>query len=208
MTKQAQSQADENRRNYFRVNHDVIFECRPVDAYSAANDEPDAAFEDSAAMGLTAELRRIDRDAAKSLKALADKDPLLGNYLQLLTKKIDLLTRHTLLAGATPDPHGARRINLSEAGVAFNSDKAFYKGKFLAIRLIFLPSYVPVTAFAEVVRCQSKGTSDNADSYHVAARFHRLSEKDRRELAKQIMTAQVAHRQRQPAAKHTSGGQE
>lgn len=208
MTKHAQPDSNDNRRNYFRVNHDVIFECRSVDTYCAAHGEPESAFDDSTATGLTAELRRIDREAAKTLKALADRDPILSNYLHLLTKKVDLVARHTLVAAAMPEPHGTKRINLSESGLAFNSDKAFYKGKFLAIRLLFLPSYVPMTAFAEVVRCQSKPTEDGQETYHVAARFHRLPSADRQELTRQIMKAQVAHRRKAPASKPNPGEQE
>lgn len=202
-----------NRRNYFRVNHDVLFDCRPVDAYSANNDEPDTAFDDSGSSGLAAELRRIDRDAAKSLKTLAEKDRVLGDYLQLLSNKIDIIARHTLLADSTPDPHAPTRINISEAGIAFSSDKAFYKGKFLAVRLIFLPGYVPIIAFAEVVRCQNKseapkGDIEGNDNFRIAARFHRLSDKDQRELARQIMKAQIAHRQARAARSAAPGAKD
>jgi hypothetical protein len=192
-----------NRRNYFRINQDVVFDFRSVDAYQANHGDPAEAFEDASAVGLATELRRIDKSAAQSLKNLADTNPLLGDYLQLLSQKIDLVARHTLLTDKTQENHKRKRINLSEAGIAFNSERAVYKGKFLAVRLIFLPSYVPFMAFAEVIRCQSKTAvssatgieqDHHAESFHIAARFHRLPDKDRQELSRQILKAQVADR--------------
>ncbi len=194
-----QADSKDNRRNFFRINHDILFDCRPVDTFTANSATPEEAFDDSAVTGLVAELRRLDRDAAQKLKILAEKDHVLGDYLQLLSSKIDLIARQTLLAKSAPDAHVPTRINLSEAGIAFKSDRAYYKGTFLIARLIFLPSYIPVVVFAEVIRCQNKANpngdnEDNLDSYDVAARFHRLSEKDRQELSRQIIKAQVAHR--------------
>jgi hypothetical protein len=187
-----------NRRNFFRINHDVVFDCVPVDAYTANNRGPDSTFGDSSALTLAAQLRHIDAEANKKLNLLAERDPILGEYLQLLTRKVDLLARRTIMADEAKQPHVSKRINLSEAGVAFESDRAYYKGNYLAIRLVFLPNYVSVTAFAEVIRCRSteEDSTTGGERFQVAAHFYRLGEQDRQQLARQILRAQAAHRQK------------
>lgn len=178
------------RRSTFRINHDLIFDFRPVDNRTAEEQEPENVMSDGAALHLVAELRRIDREAQQLLKIIADKQRLLGDYLQKLSQKIDLIARHSLFSTGTQS--ATERINISEGGVSFRSDRALYKGNFLVLRMIFLPSYVPVIVFASVSRCVEEGAGD----YRVGATFHRLREHDRQELARQILKAQTSHRKR------------
>ncbi len=190
MTKNASSQKNSDKRDFFRVSQDVLFDYRIVEAFTAENDEPDSQFEDNQSMSLLDELRRLDRDSLQALKILSEKNRLLGDYLRNLSQKVDLIARHVLFGkeeGADERP--TKRVNLSEDGLAFTSERAIYVGNFLVLRLIFLPHYQPVITFAQVVRCEQKG-----EKYQVAARFHRLAEKDRQTLARQILKAQVDHK--------------
>jgi hypothetical protein len=182
------AQADE-RRNFYRVDQDVIFDYRQVDVHTVSSKEPEEAIDGGSAMHLIGELRRIDRDSQQLLKIISDKQKLVADYLAKLNNKIDLIARHSMFA-ANPGNH-ASRLNISEGGVAFRGDKALYKGNFLVLRMIFLPSYTPVIVFARVIRCES---DDN--SYRVAAVFENMSDQDRQELAKQVMKAQVSDRKR------------
>lgn len=178
------------RRNTFRINNDVIFDFRVVDSHTAEEQEPEQAIGDGIALHLVAELRRIDREAQQLLKIITDKQRLLGDYLQKLNQKIDLIARHSMFSSGQNG--GTVRVNLSEEGVAFRSDRALYKGNFLVLRMIFLPSYTPVIVFASVSRCEDEGD----EGYRIGAKFHRLREQDRQELARQIIKAQVSHRKR------------
>lgn len=175
------------RRNFFRIDQDIIFEYRPVDVHFVENNEAEAAFESDPSMTLLAELRKIDKEAQKTLKVLSEKQRLLSDYLQRLNKKVDLIARHSMFNMGKDQQ--AQRLNLSEGGLAFESNRALYKGNFLVLRLIFLPSYTPVIVFARVTRC------DNVENRHkVAAKFHQLSDNDRQVIARQILKAQVAQR--------------
>ncbi|SMF30997.1 PilZ domain-containing protein [Alteromonadaceae bacterium Bs31] len=178
------------RRDFFRVSQDVLFDFKLADAFSAENDSPEIEFEDSISLSLVNELRRLDKDSLQTLRLLTEKNRLLGDYLQTLSSKIDLIARHTLFAqDGEAGERPKTRINLSEEGVAFIADRALYKGNYLAVRLIFLPNYVPVVVFAKVIRCEAKD-----DSYQIAAKFHRLQDKDRQELSRQILKAQVTQK--------------
>lgn len=188
-----------DRRNFFRLSQDVIFDYRPVDVHTAEQASPEAAFGTDTALDLVGELRRIDRDAKQLLKILNDKNRILGDYLNKLNQKVDLIARFCVFS-STPDSE-PKRINLSEGGVAFNAERSLYKGNFLVLRMIFLPTYNPVVVFAKVVRCD-----EAKNHYQIAAQFHRLREQDQKAIAREIMKAQVKSRKRE-LAKETSNNE-
>ncbi len=186
-----------DKRDFFRVSQDVFFDFKPVESYTAENENSDNEFGDVASLSLIDELRRLDRDNVQTLRILADKNHLLGDYLQTLNSKIDLIARHTMFAhDANAHNKVTTRINLSEDGLAFLNERTLYKGSYIAVRLVFLPSYSPVVTFAKVLRCDQKN-----DRYQIAAKFHRLSDTDRQEISRQIMKVQVSSRKKNIQAK-------
>lgn len=186
MAKQTPHDSDD-KREFFRVNHDVLFEFKVVDADTAENFQPDNEFDDAVSLSLLNELRKLDHESTQTLRLLTEKNRLLGDYLQTLSNKIDLIARHTLFANNFASPaSAATRINVSEDGIAFMSERALYKDSYLAIRLIFLPSYSPVISFAKVLRCEAK-----EKNYQIGAQFFRTTETQRQELSRQVLKAQV-----------------
>lgn len=189
-TKREKAESGRERRDFFRVSQDIIFDYKLVDAFTAENDSPEVEFEDSVSLSLINELRRLDRDSVQTLRIITEKNRLLGDYLHVLSSKIDLIARHTLFSAENGAKDRTKtRLNLSEEGIAFTAERTLYKGNFLALRLIFLPNYVPVVVFAKVIRCEPKD-----ESYQIAAKFHRLADKDRQELSRQIIKTQVSQK--------------
>ncbi|MFL0809151.1 MAG: PilZ domain-containing protein [Agarilytica sp.] len=187
-----QNHGKAEKREFFRISQDVVFDYKVVESFAAENDNPESEFEDAVSLNLIEELRRLDRDSVQTLRLLSEKNRLLGDYLQTLSSKIDLIARHTLFANNEDAKNNATtRINLSEDGIAFNCDRALYKSSYIAVRLVFLPSYSPVIAYAKILRCDQKG-----EFHQVAARFHRIQETARQEISKQILKAQITHRKK------------
>jgi len=183
----AENPSIKERRDFFRVSQDVLFDFKIIDAYTAENSEAGMEFEDTVSLHLINELHKLDKDNIQSLRLLTEKNRMLGDYLRSLSNKIDLIARHALFAqDENKRDRPTERINLSEDGIAFVTERAIYKGNYLVIRLIFLPQYIPVVVFAKVVRCEAKNRF-----YQVAAKFHRISETDRQDLSRQILKAQV-----------------
>lgn len=189
--------AKKERRDFFRVSQDVLFDFKIIDSWTAENSDPESEFADSTSLHLLTELRRLDKDNSQVLKLVSEKNRLLGDYLSNLSNKIDLIARHTLFVQNEKDKtRPTERINLSEDGIAFVSNRAIYKGNYLVMRLIFLPQYVPVIVFAQVVRCESKN-----DLYQVAAKFFRCPDATRQEISRQILKAQVSQKKARLADK-------
>ncbi len=185
-----ESSIQNEQREFFRVNHDVLFDYKIVDADTANDADPAEVDTDGFNIQLARELRKLDREISQAFQIIAKKDALLGEALTKLNQKIDKLTQYHLSSNEQRNQEKTR-INLSEGGVAFRGSRAMYKGNYLLLRLVFLPSYLPVLLFARVVRCESKDSE-----HHIAARFHRVSPAVQQELARQILKAQALNRKR------------
>lgn len=181
-----QSPAQERRR-YFRTQQDIIFDFKPVDVHTAEHSAPEQSIGGDTSMQLLSDLRRIDKELQTTGKVLTGKQRLLGDYLNKLNSKIDLIARHSIFA-ARPENQTVQ-VSIGEGGIAFECDRALYKGNFLVLQIIFLRGYTPVIVFAQVTRCDAK-----KGKYLIAAAFHRLRDHDRQELAKQVLKAQISER--------------
>lgn len=177
-------------RDAFRVQQNIVFDFRQISPQIVEAQTPEDVFGSGQAMELLALLKRIDRDANKTLKVLADKNRLLGDYLQKQNQKIDLLARYCLFSHEQDNT--TAEVSLSETGISFAHPTALGAEQFLAVRMIFLPEYLPLTLFARVVR-----SIEERGAYQIAAEFYKLSDQDRQELARQVFKAQVKNRQRQ-----------
>lgn len=179
------------KRDAFRIDEDLHFEFKPVSNAIVEEMLLEAAFEDADdSLSLIHQLSKIDREASQILKLLTDKNRLLGDYLGTLNRKIDTIGRH--IAFHSEESLRSRpktRISLSEDGIGFICDRSLYKGSYIVVRLVFLPNYHIATSFAQVVRCVQKD-----DKYQIAAKFHKIADKDRQVVSRQILKSQVAAR--------------
>lgn len=184
----AENQTDQERRDFFRIHHDVIFDFQPVDVHTVAKQHPEQVIGSADATDLMASLRRLDHEVAGALKVIAERDRDLADYLAKMNQKIDLVARRC--AFTTPSAqHTVSHLNISEGGVAFDHDKPLYKDAMIALRLIFLPGYSAIAAFARVIRCE-----ETDGRYRIATEFHTLSAADRQLIVRENMRAQARRR--------------
>ncbi len=180
------------KRGFFRINEDLLLDYHAVETQVAESEEASTQFPESAMLDLFTAFRRIDSENARYLHAVSEMNRSAAEYLVNLNKKIDILAQHVVADKNRQTPLKTTQVNLSEGGIAFVADKAIYKGCFLALRLLFLPSYVSIALFAKVIRSESK----DDQRHHIAAKFHRVHEQQRQLLSKHIMRAQINAKRR------------
>lgn len=177
------SQEAHDRREFFRIDDDVIFDVHPVDAQTAQHVAAVDVASEGPSWHVLEALAAIDYKTQQAASVIAGKQPELMSYLKLLNDKIDLLARHTVFSSYKHLPK--TRISLSQDGIAFKSPRMLYKNSFVVLRIIFLPQFTPVITFAQIIRCESR---DN--SYNVAAKFYRLEATQQQVIAKALTKAQ------------------
>ncbi len=174
-----------DKRDYLRIDQDVIFNYQVIDAKTAQEASTTDFFNEDPALHFLSQIQNTNKDSKRILNAIQDSNRLVGDYLKNIDEKIDLLTRFCLQQTVQSQSKSKKRINLSEGGLAFSSYKALYKDNFLVLRLIFLPSYVHVVTFAQVLRCKHN-ESDN----QIAVKFYNMTEKERQCISKHILQSQ------------------
>ncbi len=189
----------QDKRCFFRITDDLILDYKQVDAYTADSDKAENVFPDSSSLSLFAEFKRIDSDAAQLLASINETSRALADYLSTLNRKIDLLTQKVMADLHQNDAIAPTRVNISEGGIAFQCDKALYKGSHIALRLMFIPSFVGLATFATVIRCEEQ----DKDNFQIAAKFHRLSSTHQQILSRQIMQQQISAKRESTPTKDT-----
>lgn len=177
----------QEKRSFFRITDDLILDYRQVDAFTADNQKSDSIFPESAALTLFAEFRRLDTDSAQLLTGIGETNRALADYLAILNRKVELLTQQVMASQHQNTMVKPTRVNISEGGIAFISEKSLYKGSFLALRLLFLPSFMGVTTFARVIRCDESSEK----TYQIAAKFYHIGSTQQQILSRQIMQQQI-----------------
>ena len=171
------------RREFFRIDDNVIFDVHPVDAATAEGTDAAAVKVEGPSWAVLEQMHRVDQRLQAGFSRIASEQPAVAETMRLMQEKIDLIARHSILSSYQHLPQ--TRISLSEDAIAFKSPRAFYKGSFVLIRMIFLPLITPVITFAQIIRCESR-----ENSYNVAAKFHRLDSHMQQVLAKRLIKAQ------------------
>lgn len=181
------------RRSYFRIDESIAIEFKEVEEITANTAAPELQFPDTASLKFFAELRKIDNDNAQLFHQIKETSRAMGEYLQNLNRKIDIISQQ-MMADAKPLPPSKtiKQVNLSEGGVAFGSSRFVPPNHHIAMRLVFLPSNAGLVLFAKVIRCDAvKG-----GEYQMAAKFHRISDSQQQLIGQQIMRAQMAERRK------------
>lgn len=181
------------RRSYFRIDESIAIEFKEVEEVTANTAAPELQFPDTVSLKFFAELRKIDNDNAHLFHQIKDTSRALGEYLQNLNRKIDIISQQ-MMADAKPLPPSKtiKQVNLSEGGVAFGSSRPAAINSFIAIRMVFLPSNAGLVLFARVIRCEPSSGGE----YQLAVKFHRISDSQQQLIGQQIMRAQMAERRK------------
>ena len=179
-----------NRRQYFRVENKAA-----VDV-SARKPEQSAAecFELSPEFGLISEFQLLDVESKHLLRAITDKDKNLGQFLKVMNKKLDSLSRVLALNNQQCSSDNIQTINLSEGGLALKTDTQYSKGQAVAIKLILLPSYSGLILEGDVLSCRG-----DAPPYEIHVAFTSISEAHQQLIARHIMRVQSQNRDAGPA---------
>lgn len=179
------------KRQFFRIEQDVIFNFRLVSSDNVLHNRPEQHFEHSETLCLFSELQHIDSNNAQLLESIKHKDPLMAEYLNTINQKIDLVCQQVLATQSSVHDMENGRVDISQGGLAFNCDHSIGVESWVAVKLIFLPCYAGIISYGQVTR----STLQADGSYLIGVRFHNLTAEQSKLIAKQIFSTQIAERQ-------------
>ena len=180
--------SDSEKRSFFRINSELAFNYNGVDLYTVENEKADSLFiSDTQTVTFYSELQRLNSESSSLLSNVGEMNRPLADYLNILNKKVDLLSRHFIAERNVSDDIEPTLVNLSEGGIAFVARKALYKGSYLALKLVFMDTFSIMTCFGRVIRSDEKSKGE----HQVAIKFLRMSDANLQMLSKQLFRAQL-----------------
>lgn len=186
------------KRQYFRIQQDVIFNFCPVSNDDVIHSRAEQHFEHSETLCLFSEFQQINGQSQQLMASIKESNPLIAEYLNGLNKKMDLVCQQVLSTQSSIHDVDSGRIDISQGGLAFSSDDSIGVENWLALKLIFLPTYTGVISYGQVTRnaLQADG------SYLIGVRFHNLDDEQSKLIAKQVFKTQIIERQQTYAFQH------
>lgn len=173
-----------NRRQYFRIEDKAIVEVCPL----KDNMTPSECFELSPEFSLISEFQLLDVESKHLLRSITDKDKSLGQFLRVMNKKLDSLSRVIALThqnSAQSTSAHIQDVNLSEGGIAFQSGIEYDSKQRVAIKLVLLPMYSGLILEGEILSCRG-----NSAPYELHIAFTDICEAHQQLIARHIMRLQ------------------
>jgi len=185
------------RRVYFRLKDTITLEyellgnvCLETDPYSSELSVPPH-------LKLVSELQKLEKDSNALLQPIMEHNRHVGNYLRVLNRRIDCLSRFIATDRFSKSPHPTHEVNLSEGGVAFEADEELTLNSFLHVKIVLFPSLTNLAAIGKVTYCEQHGSTAGTAVFRVGMEFEHITDPDRQQLAKHIIQEQLRLRREQ-----------
>lgn len=137
----------------------------------------------------------LDDDSKIIEEALANivvDQPDLANYLEYLDRKINLLAHFFITKNKGINEYPMRQINLSGGGIAFDVEQAIPQDAIIELKLVLLPKYNAILAYATVINCVRNEMPENQYlPWRVALNFSNIREIDRDLIIRHVLQQQA-----------------
>ena len=185
------SENENERRRFFRLDDEICLEYDLISEEAYANAENELAQIEQSAFSLSADFATLSFEYNLTLNNIKSTHPDIGQYFDLLNRKLDALSRH-LLDDETPCDEATKQlVNISASGIAFDSTKELKDKQPLRLRIILLPEKIGIVVFGRVC------FSNKKNKHRVSVDFEHIRNGDQELMIKHNLNKQMhALRQR------------
>lgn len=190
------------RREYFRIDDQVLLNVRPIDTA----DVPDIVerIHDRVPDRFTvaANFAVNSRAMSRLLHGFSSNSPDAARYMKLMDQKLNHLARLFVLEEVENNDYPRLNVNLSAGGLVFPSRREFLKDQLLETRMVLYPNMTGILTVATVVYCERLATLPGDFPWQVAVEYVHIRESDRDLLCSHIISreTELLRRQREEEA--------
>ena len=182
---------------YFSIVHSINVNMRPLDVDEAAPDEEHIEDAMPYAFRIASEMAAIEAQALRPLRNLGDHAETLAEFLNLQSRKIDLMMSFVL---HQQDDPGLRHksVKFGGGGVVIETSSPLEIGLKAELKLFLDAEAAAIFCYGEVITCEQM-----EDSYHIAFIFNTIREQDQELLVRaslHIQTQQLRKRAKEKKA--------
>ena len=180
----------EDRREYFRLDDEVLLDYTRVDEEQLAGLRERIYDRSVDRFRVAATFATSSRSMSRTLSGFSTSQPDLARYLKQLDQKLNQLARLFVIEEMNATEHAVIRVNLSAGGLVFPSATEFSPGDLLQIRLALLPAMTGILSVARVVYCE-RSTDSSGLPWQVAVEYHYIRESDRDLICSHMMSREA-----------------
>ncbi len=174
------------RRQYYRIDDEVILTYRVVEAFHLENIKLPRLFH------LTEQFSEISQQMKFTLSRIDAVNEDIGHYLRLLDKKLDTLAEMVLLDEVDENDEMPRyHVNLSAGGMAFPASEALHIGALLELNIILLPEMSGMMLQAKIMRISH--FDDPKYPYRIAVAFQNVNPQYTDIIIKHVLNRQTEY---------------
>ncbi len=176
------------RRRYFRIEDEIVLVYRLV----SPEDVPDpTVFPEQMAdhFSITSTLEFLTQESQAQLRSIQRDHPEVAGFLRTLERKIDVLAQALLSSNNHLLDQPTRKVNLSAAGLAFDTEQTMSEGSMLELKMVVPPALVGIMTFGRVVYCRE---NEGGEGYRVGVDFLSMREQDREFLIRHVVKRQLS----------------
>jgi len=182
---------NEERREYFRINDEVVLDYWPIDA--AGLDELREKIESKIPERFTtaASFAATSRQIAHAFHSVQNDQPDVARCLQALDDKLNTLAQLFVAEEIRLNDHSTQEVNLSAGGLAFRSRQQLDKGSLVELRLVLFPSLMGMLIAARVIHCEHVNDGNLQYPWQIAVSYELIRETDREILVRHVMAKET-----------------
>lgn len=180
----------QDNRNFYRIEDRVGLEFRLTDEKTAYDDSARFPIEIGPHFQLLNQLRAIDSEHSQVLRSIGEKDRNLAAYLKGTEQKIELLAQTLMGCDENLTSEHLKTITLSEGGLSFYHYESIESGRFVALKITFVPTCIGLLLYGKVVNY----SSDNSGNHLINLSFENISETNRALIARHVLLFQAKQR--------------
>lgn len=174
------------RRQHFRIDDHVYFEYKIMEPGHCYSDESIAeellGKSGQRYIETMAYFESLDFELAELTLSVAQKEPSIVHYLNLINAKIDYLLRSLTIG----EKAHLKKVNLSLGGMSFNSAEKISEKTHLSLVIYTKPKLIPIIVNAVVIYSQFTGET----MHRTAIQFEGLTQEQEQLLSRHIMLKQ------------------
>jgi len=179
----------EDKRSYYRLPDSIHLDYRIIEDASTIEDPYDPRFKVPYYFQINSELFRLEVESSQLLHAIGENNRQVGQYLKIMNKRINCLSKGVCAAINDEDLKPNTRVILSEGGISFKSNTPMKEGTCLHLKMVLFPDIFGIAAVAKVTSCEER-EKQGGKNYTVGAEFTTLLDSDQQVIAKHIIQEQ------------------
>ena len=104
------------KRQFFRIQQDVVFNFWTVSNDNVVHNRPEQHFEHSETLCLFSEFQQIDGNSSDILESIQRDNPLVAEYLNTINQKLNLVFQQVLSNQSSVHDVDSGKVDISQGG--------------------------------------------------------------------------------------------